>query len=360
VRFVRLLVLFSLAFADLAAAPLVSDRGTLPSGAPYTALKPRAWNQQRLLLLAPAQRAEGQPAEPTLSPTSPLIRPLLEQGWLVATLAYRRSGVVIKDSIDDFNALRRHLASAHGQPSRVYVLGESLGGGIAVRLMENYPDDYAGGLAVGGSFDLQEAAPTVGVTFAPQRPVLLLPNQSESHAPETYAKVTASTPIPAVLWKVGRDGRSNTNAAEKLAALAALVKWVETGAPPPSNFDATISPPPRPSTVAFAPDRLSAEGRVIAIDPVRGDLTLDFQPADLEELSIARGSLFALVTRDAAGGTRTTRILYGMNLRQAKAGDWMALPEAEGGLLLTVFRGNAAAVSGLATDARVTIRRLRN
>lgn len=359
-RSLCLLILFSLAFAHLAAAAPVSDRGTLPGGAAYAALKPRAWNQQRLLLIAPAQRAEAQAADPVLAPTSPLVRPLLDQGWLVATLAYRRPGVVIKDSIEDFNALRRHLASAHGQPSRVYVLGESLGGGIAVRLMENYPDDYAGGLAVGGSFDLQEPAPTIGVTFAPQRPVLLLPNQSESHAPETYVKVTASTPIPAVLWKIGRDGRSNTNAAEKLAALAALVKWVETGASPPANFDATLPPPPRPSAVTFAPDRQSAEGRVTAVDPVRGDLTLDFQPSDLDALGIARGSLFALVTRDGAGQTRTTRILYGQNLRQAKAGDWMALPESEGGLLLTVFRGNAAAVSGLATDARVTIRRLRN
>lgn len=359
-RLPRLLFSFFCAFAALHAADLIVDRGALPSGATYAALKPRTWNQKRLLLVAPSQRAAASPADATLDPAAPLVRALLADHWLVATLSYRRPGVVIKDSLDDLQALRGHLAATHGQPDRVYVLGENLGAGLAVRLIENFPDDFAGALAVGGPFDLQEPAPTIGVAFAPQRPLLLLPNQSESHAPETYVQTTARTEHPSVLWKIARDGRANTNAAEKLAALTALVAWVEDGRVPPPNFDATLPPPARASSVVFTADRTAASGRVTALDPVRGDLTLDFQPADLDALGVTRGRFFAVTFTDPSGAARTLRVLYGQNLRAAKPGDWFALPEAEGGLLLCVHRGHAASVSGLTVGAAVTLRRLRS
>lgn len=359
-RLPRLLFLFSCAFAALHAADVAVERGTLPTGASFAAATPRTWNQKRVLLLAPSQRASNSPAEATLDPAAPLVRALLAEHWLVATIAYRRPGVVIKDSLDDLQALRAHLAATRGQPDRVYVLGENLGAGLAVRVIENFPDDFAGALAIGGPFDLQEPAPTIGITFAPQRPLLLLPNQSESHAPETYVQTTAHTDHPPVLWKIGRDGRANTNTAEKLAALAALVGWVEQSRVPPQNFDATLQPPPRASSVAFTADRSAATGRVTALDAVRGDLTLDFQPADLDALGVTRGRFFAVVFTDASGASRTLRVLYGQNLRAAKQGDWFALPEAEGGLLLCIYRGHAASVSGLAVGAAVTLRRLRD
>ncbi|MBA4136515.1 MAG: hypothetical protein C0518_04275 [Opitutus sp.] len=357
-RLFGLLLAFA-APAASAASSFVSERGTLPSGVTYLALKPTNWDRHRLLLYAPAQRAEAQSADAPLDYAQPLVRTLLSEGWLVATAAYRRSGVVLKDSMEDLEQLRAQLAATHGQPDRVYVLGESLGAAIAVRMMENYPDDYAGALAVGGAFDLQEPAPTIGVAFSPQRPLLLLPNRSESDAPNAYVKAAARALVPPVLWHIARDGRANTNAAEKLAALAALVSWAEDGTRPPQNFDATAPPPMRDSVVEFSADRTEAVGEVLGLDPLRGDLTLNFQPADLEQLGIARGTFFAAIV-NRAGGARTLRVLYGQNLRRAKPGDWMALPEAEGWMLFAVFRGNAAAVSGLRAGDKVTLRRLRD
>lgn len=358
-RPVRLLACFLAALASAHAASIRIDRGTLPTGTPYLALKPATWDQGRVLLFAPAQRGSTQPAEPQLDPASPLVRPLLEAGWLVATIAYRRPGIVFFDSIADFNALRTHLAHTHGPSDRIYLLGESMGAGLAVRLVENFPDDYAGAVAVGGPFDLQEPAPTLGVSFSPQRPLLLLPNQSESHAPAGYAKAAARARFPPALWKIARDGRANINAAEKLSALAAVVHWVETGLAPAPNLDATLPPPLRASEVTFTTDASSATGRVVAVDPVRGDLVVNFQPADLERLGIARGTFFAVALPTSGAEPRIIRVLYGQNPRTAKPGDWTALPEAEGWLLLSVHRGQAAAVSGLAVGSPLTLRRLR-
>lgn len=352
-RLGRVIFLFLAAFAALHAA-IVSEVGPLPDGASYAALKPASWNQRRLLLIVPAQRAEASPAAAALDPASPLVHSLLAEGWAVATLGYRRPGIVLKDSLDDLHRLRVLLADRHGPTDRVYVLGETMGGAVAVRAMENHPDDYAGALAIGGSFDLQEPAPTVGVTFSPGRPLLLLPNQSESYAPELYVRAAATAPVPPVLWRIARDGRANTNPAEKYAALQALVRWVESGTVPPANFDATVPPPEQPSLATFSADNSTATARVRSIDPVRGDLVLELQPRDLERAGIARGTWFALVL----GNGRVIRTLYGQNLRDAQRLDWMALPEAEGWMIFFAHRGSAAAISGLRVGDPVSIRRL--
>lgn len=352
-RLGRVIFLFLAAFTALHAT-IVSEVGPLPDGASYAALRPAAWNQRRLLLIAPAQRAEASPAAAKLDPTSPLVRSLLAEGWAVATLGYRRPGIVLKDSVDDLRRLRATLADRHGPADRVYVLGESMGGAVAVRLVENHPDDYAGALAVGGAFDLQEPSPTLGVTFLPQRPLLLLPNQSESYAPELYVRAATTAPVTPILWRIGRDGRSNINPAEKHAALQALVRWVESGTVPPANFDAIAPPPEQPSLATFSADNSTATARVRSIDPVRGDLVLEFQPRDLDRVGIARGTWFALVLGDG----RVIRTLYGQNLRDTQRLAWMALPEAEGWMIFFAHRGQAAAISGLRVGDSVSIRRL--
>lgn len=352
-RALRLFILFSLAFAGLRAASVLRQ-GDLPSGAAYATLQPTSWNQRRLLLIAPAQRPENSPARPILDPRDPLLRRLADEGWCIAQLGYRRPGIVLKDSVDDLEALRAQLAADLGPADRVYVLGETLGGAIAVRIVENLPDHYAGALAVGGSFDLQEPAPSIGVNFAPQRPLLLLPNQTESYAPELYLRAASAAPVPPVLRPIRRDGRSNINAAEKYAALQALVRWVEGGVPPPPEFDPTVPPAPRPSLATFSADNTQATARVRSIDPVRGDLVVEFQPADLERLGLNRGIRFAL----AAPTGRLLRVLYGQNLREAQRLDWMCLPEADGWMLFFAHRGDAAAISGLRVGDPVTIRRL--
>jgi hypothetical protein len=353
-----LAALASVILAGVAAAAPV-EQGGLPGGGTFAALRPASWSQDRLLLVAPAQRTDDQPALASLDARDPLVAPLLADGWMVATVGYRRTGIVLKDGLDDLGALRALLAQRHGAADRTYVLGEGLGGAIAVRAVEHRPDDFSGALVVGGPFDLQEPAPTVGISFTPQRPLLLLPNQSENHAPLGYAAAASGVADRPVVWTIRRDGRGNTRAVEKLAALAALVRWVEDGVAPRADFDPTIPAPPRPSVARFSSDDASATGRVVAIDPLRGDLTLDLQPADLDRLRVARGSFFALVVAGPGGAERIVRVLHGQNLRDAKRGDWMALPEAEGGLLVFVHRGSAAANAGLRAGDTVTVRRLR-
>lgn len=328
------------------------ETGKLSSGALYTVAKPVRWNG-RVLLLAHAYRTDEQPLHASLQETRPPVRPLLDEGWLVATTSFRRNGVILKDAIDDLDALRRQIAAVHGAPQRVYLLGEAMGGAIVARMAESLPDDYAGAVAISPEFQLQEPHPTIGLSLQPRRPLLLLANQSELSSPRGYVTAAAKSTVAPVLWSVARNGHANVNSAEKLAALAAVVRWVEEGRRPEPNFNATRSPEIGPSQVAFAPDRSAAAGRVLEILPGSGDLVINFQPGDLAQLGIKPRTRFAVVV-----GSRVIRVFYATTPAPVKRDEWFAFPEADGWFTLAINRGNAAAVSGLHVGDTVVLRRL--
>jgi pimeloyl-ACP methyl ester carboxylesterase len=352
VRLARLLVLFSLAFTGLRAADVVIETGTLDSGALYTVAKPVRWNG-RVLLLAHAYRTDEQPLHASLPTRQPFARTLLDQGWLLATTSFRRNGVVLRDAIEDLEALRKQIAAVHGEPARVYLVGEAMGGAIAVRMVESLPDSYSGAVAVSPEFQLQEPQPTIGLTLQPRRPLLLLANQSELSGPRGYATTAAHAAFPPVLWHVARNGHANINSLEKLAALDAVVRWVEEGRAPERNADATRAPDTGPSQIEFAPDNSVGVGRVIMLAPGSGDLVVNFQPADLTRLGIKPRTRFALVI-----GSRVIRVFYATTPAPVKRDEWFGFPEADGWFTLAVNRGNAAAVSGLQVGDAITLRRL--
>jgi pimeloyl-ACP methyl ester carboxylesterase len=352
VRLLRLVVFLPLLFAALRAGEFTTETGTLDSGALYTIAKPVRWNG-RVLLLAHAYRTDEQPLHASLHERQPPVRTLLDEGWLVATTSFRRNGVILKDAIDDLDALRSHIAGVFGQPQRVYLLGEAMGGAIVARIVESFPDEFAGAVAVSPEFQLQEPQPTVGLTLQPRRPLLLLGNQSELSGPRGYVATAARAPFPPAVWHVARNGHANINSAEKLAALTALVRWVEESRPPEPNFDATHTPNLGPSQVEFAPRDAAATGRVTDILPGSGDLVVNFQPSDLARLGITPRTRFALVV-----GPRVIRVFYATSAAQVKRDEWFGYPEADGWFALAVNRGNAAAVSGLHIGDAVTLRRL--
>lgn len=340
-----------------AASAATVDRGTI-GGAAYAIARPAAWGG-RLLLIAPDYRPTGLPLRAELQEGRPLVRSLLAQGWMVATTSYRRNGLIVRDAIADLAALRSHIVTHYREPVRTYLLGESMGGLIVTLAAEQEPDLLAGAVAVGAALEMREPAPTIGLEMRPQRPVLFLSNRSEIGGPERYVAATRTAGVPSVLWRVERDGRANINTVERLAALSALAAWAETGVRPPDNHPAMLEPAAQPSRVAFHPDG-SALGRVTEVQPVSGNLTVDFQPADLEQLGIARGTWFALVLPplEPDGPERVLRALHGANFAAVRPGAWVGFPEAEGWFILAVNRGNAAEVARLRVGDAVRIRRL--
>src|SRR5882724_3743108 len=116
-------------------------------GALYRLVRPANWNG-RLVLYAhgfgPSDAPVALPPEGSL-----LISLLAPQGFAVAYSSFSENGWAVKDGAERTHQLLGIFSARFGRPARVYITGVSMGGLIAIKLSETYPDIYAGALPAG-------------------------------------------------------------------------------------------------------------------------------------------------------------------------------------------------------------------
>ena len=129
--------------------------GKVGPGALYRLYIPRTWNGDAVYH-AHGVRDETQPV--TLDDDLfASIRDIIgAQGFAIAFSAWSPNGFVVKDAAQRVHQLRGILtAELPHPPSRSFLMGSSFGGGVALDLLQTYPDQYDGGLLlcgmVGGS-----------------------------------------------------------------------------------------------------------------------------------------------------------------------------------------------------------------
>lgn len=71
-------------------------------------------------------------------------------GFGFATNSYSKTGLAVRQAMDDILDLVRIYTAAHGTPNKIYLTGASEGGLITTLLVEQRPDVFAGGLAACG------------------------------------------------------------------------------------------------------------------------------------------------------------------------------------------------------------------
>ncbi|KPL10702.1 MAG: hypothetical protein AMS26_21190 [Bacteroides sp. SM23_62] len=71
-------------------------------------------------------------------------------GFAYAASAYKRQGLIIKDGIEDSEALRSYFELRYGKPDICIITGHSMGGIISLALIEKYPAEYDGALPLCG------------------------------------------------------------------------------------------------------------------------------------------------------------------------------------------------------------------
>ena len=150
-----------LAFAmtlGLAGAGLADDvvDGRTGPDSVYRLVRPTNWNGI-LVLYAHGYVSKGEPVG--IAPDDELVISLLApQGFAVAVSSFDENGWVIKDGTQRTHQLLGLFASKFGPPSHVYVGGASMGGLIAIRMIETWPSEFAGALpacAVAGGLTRQ-------------------------------------------------------------------------------------------------------------------------------------------------------------------------------------------------------------
>jgi pimeloyl-ACP methyl ester carboxylesterase len=120
------------------------------NGASYYVEVPESWNHG-LVLYTHGYRMVGD--EPT-NPNAPFLKALrdvfLSRGFAFAASDYRTQGWAVKEAIEDTEALRRYFVSKHGAPKETYITGHSMGGHIAMAIIERHAAAYQGAMPMCG------------------------------------------------------------------------------------------------------------------------------------------------------------------------------------------------------------------
>jgi len=154
-RNMLLMVLVSataLGSAGTACADEVVD-GSIGPGSLYRIVVPTNWNGT-LVLWAHGTVPTDQPVAipSSLNQVAALLAP---HGVAVAASSFSYNGWAVKDGAQRTHQLLGIFTSKFGTPGRVYVAGRSMGGLIAIKLIETYPFEFDGALlacpAAGGT-----------------------------------------------------------------------------------------------------------------------------------------------------------------------------------------------------------------
>ena len=327
-------------------------------GAKFVIARPAQWNGC-VLLLAHGFREETLPLVADFNPDHLAHRTLLDEGWVVAKTSYRRNGVIIRDAIADLENLRAHIADTCGEPRRVLLEGDAMGGAIVTLIAEQFASHYQGALAVGAALQVREKADPVDFNLQPQIPLVFLSNQGELAGPRQYVAAPFDRQNRPLLLQVARDGHVNVNQRERLAALRTLGNLIDrqpVALPSVDGhlmlFDATQEPVPVASLVRPRNEG-GFEAQVTETNAISGDLVLNMQPLDLSAADIAPGTWFELIAKGQA-----CRVFYGRGFASVKPGLWVAFPNADGFFTLGRNNENAAATAGLEAGDPVVIHRL--
>lgn len=121
--------------------------GSTQSGSLFAMYRPDHWKGD-LVLYAHGFTPPSDPIH--LPPIEDLRDRLLAEGYAVAYSSFSENGLAVRDGIRHTERLVERFRDRLGRPRRVFIIGSSFGGLIAVAMAERDPERYAGLLTVSG------------------------------------------------------------------------------------------------------------------------------------------------------------------------------------------------------------------
>ena len=162
-RLIVLLSLILMLFAPLSAGqirtlvPLPADLQGELNGVPYLIRVPANWNGTLLVYSYGYADADANTPAPPLTPLPTDVSPLLAKGFALAGVhaaggvpmaPFSEAGWNFKERVQNTHALTAAFRGMVGQPQRTIIWGRSMGGMVALALIEKFPGLYDGAIAL--------------------------------------------------------------------------------------------------------------------------------------------------------------------------------------------------------------------
>lgn len=120
------------------------DSGSI-YGSNFKIFFPPNW-KGKLVMYAHGYQFMGSPIQSSNPTLAERMQPFLKKGYAVACADYRLQGYALPEGIEDTEALRKYFFDKFGKPDSVFIVGHSMGGGITLGTVENFPQYYNGAL----------------------------------------------------------------------------------------------------------------------------------------------------------------------------------------------------------------------
>ena len=346
--------------ADKPARKVKVDVGQIAGARFAIANPPGDWNH-RLLLVVHGYRPESAPLVADLNPDRASNKALLEEGWMVATTSFRRNGLVIADAIADLDALRKFIAEDYGDPERILLEGESLGGLIVTLMAERETGPYDGAVVFDATLYAKEANGQVGLSLLPRIPLLFVATEREAAQSKGYLTALVARPPPVVpagpLPHLARGPRQHQPARAALrAARAERMDRARARTPFPAPRTRRGISTQRSSRTPGRRRRCRTRGGA-ALTPgsprsTRSTATSSSRPRP-GTLRTPGIPPMTYCTVRASG--RAYRTLYGRTYTDVKKGEWVAFPDADGRTVLSRVLADAAGTASLRVGDPVSL-----
>jgi alpha-beta hydrolase superfamily lysophospholipase len=121
-----------------------TDTGAI-NGANYKIIFPENW-KGKLVMFAHGYEFMGSIKFTNRPDFLPRMNVYLSRGFAVAASDYKNQGFALSQGIDDTEALRGYFFEKYGKPDSTFMVGQSMGGGVAVGVMENFDKYYQGAM----------------------------------------------------------------------------------------------------------------------------------------------------------------------------------------------------------------------
>lgn len=128
----------------------IADTGETGPGSTYAIFVPKEWNGTTIFYSHGFNDVTDPVALPVKEQTEAFRDRLGALGFAVAYSSYSENGYALKDGMQRTHQLRGLFTAVAGQPERSYLVGHSLGGGVALALAEKFGGQYDGALPMCG------------------------------------------------------------------------------------------------------------------------------------------------------------------------------------------------------------------